>query len=181
MSYSLIGSLDQIPKSKFRTNLGSLVLFSSPTNVDIQSTPFEAHGVFVRLPNQCWDITIHPPSGASVLTRWHLFLSPIDVGPPPNPLPSGPSSLLGPWCFCSAPQPMLGHHNPPPFGGQRPHSLALVPFSNRCGIATKSTPFGAIVLTGTPPRVYLPSRNSEKAYLPSRNSEKAGTSFGVWL
>ena len=33
-------------------------------------------------------------------------------------------------------------------------SLTLVPFPNRCGTATKSTPFGTSILPGTPPCVY---------------------------
>ena len=156
------------------------VSFSSPTNVGYHN----------------------PPPFRAQCPRWHSFLSPIDVGPPPNPFPSGPSVLTGTpprlppfgeqpprWhivrylaliSFVTAQSTPLanivffglsllgfpsgfktcllgkgfhtlikgvsfssptnvGYHNPPPFRAQR----ALVPFSNRCGTPTKSTPFGA--------------------------------------
>ena len=48
-------------------------LFSSPTNVGHHNPP---------------------PFGAQ-RPRWHSFLPPIDVGPPPNPPPLGPSVLTG--------------------------------------------------------------------------------------
>ena len=40
-----------------------------------------------------------------------------------------------------------------PFQGPA-FSLTLVPFSNRCGTLTKSTPLGPSILNGTLPRVY---------------------------
>ena len=68
-------------------------------------------------PQPMWDITIHlegfhtlingglfssptnvghhnPPPFGVQRPRWHSFLPPIDVGPPPNPPPLGPASLL---------------------------------------------------------------------------------------
>ena len=48
----------------------------------------------------------------------------------------------------------VGYHNPPL---SWPRSLlALIPFFNRYETTTKSTSFGASVLTGTPPCVYPP-------------------------
>ena len=60
----------------------------------------------------------------------------------------------------------VGHHNPPPFEVQRPRWHSFLP-----PIDVGPPPFGASVLTGTSPRVYPPSWNSEKA----------GTSSDVWL
>ena len=36
----------------------------------------------------------NPPAFEAQRSRWHSFLSPIDVGPPPNPPPSGPSVFM---------------------------------------------------------------------------------------
>ena len=68
-----------------------------------------------------WDITIHPLQGKR--PRWHSFLPPIDVGPPPNPPDARrrfPHTYK--WCF--------------------------VLLLNQCG-TSQSTPFRASVLAGT--------------------------------
>ena len=47
---------------------------------------------FVLLPNQR-GTSQFTPFGAQ-RSRWYSFLPPINVGPPPNPPPLGPASLL---------------------------------------------------------------------------------------
>ena len=64
----------------------------------------------------------------------------------------------------------VGHHNPPPFEAQRPRWHSFLPPID-VEPPPNPPPLGPSVLTSTPPRVYPPSRNSEKA----------GISSGVWL
>ena len=56
----------------------------------------------------------------------------------------------------------VGHHNPPPFGAQLPRWHSFLPPID-VGPPPNPPPLGPSVLTGTPPRVYPPSGNSEKA------------------
>ncbi|KAG7012640.1 Acyl carrier protein 3, mitochondrial, partial [Cucurbita argyrosperma subsp. argyrosperma] len=94
------------------------VSFSSPIDVGSHNPPP------FRVQCSRWHSAQYP--------HWHLFLSPIDVGPPLNPSPSGPSVLAGTRFFL---QSMWDHHQiHPPFRAQRPYC--------------------------TPPRVYLPSGNN---------------------
>ena len=70
----------------------------------------------------------------------------------------------------------VGHHNPPPFEVQRPRwHLFLYPID--VGPPPNPPPLGSSVLTGTPPRVYPPSGNSEKA----GTSSDAGTRSFIQL
>ena len=107
------------------------------------------------------DVGCHNPSPfRAQRLRWHSFLSPIDVGPLPNPPFPRPYKgcfiLLPNRCRMSQSTPLQGQAS----------SLAFIPFSNQCGTPTKSTIFGANILAGTPPRVY---------------NLLVGTSLGVWL
>ena len=131
-------------------------------------------------PRSMWDITIYPISGP-------MFSSPINVGHHNPPL-SGPSVLVGTLCpqihpslglsvLTGTPPPPanVGHHNPllsvpSVLAGtlsflQSMWDSFLPPIN--VGLPPNPPPLEPSVLTGTPPRVYPPSWNSEKADLQS--------------
>ena len=112
-------------------------------------------------PQPMWDITIHPSSGPSVLAGTRSFIqSMCSLGFPFRASPQGfKTRLLGEGfhtlinggLFSSLTN--VGHHNPPPFGAQRPHWHSFLPPID-VGSPPNPPPLGPSALTGTPSRVY---------------------------